>query len=225
MTPPHGINIYQNGSYDDDSMELFVNNVYDHFTIISRVKGEKNITEKFSEKWTEKTKNDVILEKNLGLYKLEKVNKYLIPGGIFRIATLNDKKIIKEYFLDFSMEINDPVNDDEKFDKNIEENIVNGLYYVWENIKIVSMAKKVRPTKNGMAINSVYTPKQFRKMGYGTAVVSELSKNILNSGKSFCTLFTDLSNPISNSIYQKIGYVWICDNISYRFIEKRTNCA
>jgi hypothetical protein len=28
----------------------------------------------------------------------------------------------------------------------------------------------------------------------------------LDSGKKFCTLYTDLDNPTSNSIYQKIGY-------------------
>jgi predicted GNAT family acetyltransferase len=57
--------------------------------------------------------------------------------------------------------------------------------------------------KNGMAINSVYTPKEHRNKGYGTATVSELSKNILSSGKKFCTLFADLANPISNSVYEK----------------------
>ena len=68
-----------------------------------------------------------------------------------------------------------------------------------------------------MAINSVYTPKEYRQKGYATAVVAELSRTILNSGKKFCTLFTDLANPTSNSIYQKIGYKIEFDNIRYKF--------
>jgi predicted GNAT family acetyltransferase len=153
----------------------------------------------------------------LRCFKLEKVNEYNRPEGIFRKAIINDIEILKKYKIEFSKQINEPINDDEKLFKSMEENIKNELYYVWENKKIVSMAKKVRPTKNGMAINSVYTPKEYRNRGYGTAVVSELSKNILNSGKTFCTLFTDLANPISNSIYQKIGYKKVCDNINYNF--------
>ena len=31
------------------------------------------------------------------------------------------------------------------------------------------------------------------------------------AGLSFCVLYTDLSNPPSNSIYQKIGYARIAD--------------
>ena len=52
----------------------------------------------------------------------------------------------------------------------------------------------------------VYTPSDLRGRGYASACVAELSQRILDSGKAFCTLFTDLANPISNSIYQRIGY-------------------
>ena len=34
---------------------------------------------------------------------------------------------------------------------------------------------------------------------------------MLDAGLSFCILYTDLSSPTSNSIYQKIGYARIAD--------------
>jgi hypothetical protein len=34
---------------------------------------------------------------------------------------------------------------------------------------------------------------------------------MLDAGLSFCILYTDLSSPTSNSIYQKIGYGRIAD--------------
>jgi hypothetical protein len=40
---------------------------------------------------------------------------------------------------------------------------------------------------------------------------------MLDSGRSFCSLFTDLSNPTSNRIYQNIGYNPVCDVSLYRF--------
>ena len=51
---------------------------------------------------------------------------------------------------------------------------------------------------------------------YGCCV-AELSRNILQSGKEFCTLYTDLANPTSNSIYMKIGYKPVCDSVEYTF--------
>ena len=49
------------------------------------------------------------------------------------------------------------------------------------------------------------------------ATVAALSQLLLDSGRKFCFLFTDLSNPTSNHIYQAIGYRPVCDVDEYRF--------
>jgi hypothetical protein len=68
-----------------------------------------------------------------------------------------------------------------------------------------------------MTVGGVYTPPELRNRGYATSCVAELSRNILQSGKEFCTLYTDLANPTSNSIYMKIGYKPVCDSVEYAF--------
>jgi len=57
----------------------------------------------------------------------------------------------------------------------------------------------------------VYTPPELRGRGYASALVAELSQRMLDSGMSFCVLYTDLGNSTSNAIYQRIGYNAICD--------------
>jgi hypothetical protein len=42
---------------------------------------------------------------------------------------------------------------------------------------------------------------------------------MLDAGRTFCFLFTDLANPTSNHIYQQIGYRPVCDVDSYAFSE------
>jgi len=79
------------------------------------------------------------------------------------------------------------------------------------------MAAKTRPTEKGMTVGGVYTPPELRGKGYATSCVAELSRHILQSGKEFCTLYTDLANPTSNSIYKKIGYTEVCDSVEYTF--------
>ena len=80
-----------------------------------------------------------------------------------------------------------------------------------ENGQVVTMAGRSRPTRHGATVNSVYTPPELRGKGYASNCVAALSQLILDSGKRFASLFTDLSNPTSNYIYQKMGYRHLLD--------------
>jgi predicted GNAT family acetyltransferase len=79
------------------------------------------------------------------------------------------------------------------------------------------MAVKGRSSEKGMTVGYVYTPPELRGRGYATSCVAELSRNILQNGKEFCMLYTDLANPTSNSIYRKIGYEEVYDSVEYTF--------
>ena len=63
----------------------------------------------------------------------------------------------------------------------------------------------------------MYTPPEARGRGYASALVAELTAALLASGRSFCCLFTDLANPTSNRIYERIGYRPVTDVDEYRF--------
>ena len=45
----------------------------------------------------------------------------------------------------------------------------------------------------------------------GLALTAALTQQLLDGGRRFCFLFTDLANPTSNSIYQRIGYRPVSD--------------
>jgi len=55
------------------------------------------------------------------------------------------------------------------------------------------------------------------RQGYASALVARLSQHLLDLGYQFINLFTDLQNPTSNAIYQKIGYRPVCDFRMYKF--------
>ena len=57
-----------------------------------------------------------------------------------------------------------------------------------------------------LVVGPVYTPPEHRKHGYGAAVSAMVSQWALDQGATDVLLFADLTNPISNSIYQRIGY-------------------
>jgi predicted GNAT family acetyltransferase len=65
----------------------------------------------------------------------------------------------------------------------------------------------------------VYTPPYFRNRGYAGACVARLSRQILDGGKKYCVLYTDLANPASNSLYMNIGYKPVCDSLMIKLGE------
>lgn len=95
----------------------------------------------------------------------------------------------------------------------------------WEDGEPVSLAGFGNPTPNGVRIGPVYTPPGRRRRGYATALVAALTRALLGSGPRFCFLFTDLANPTSNTIYQRIGYRPVTDVDEWRFVDTPRACA
>ncbi len=90
-------------------------------------------------------------------------------------------------------------------------------FFLWEDGEPVTLVGKNRPTQHGITIGPVYTPPAHRRQGYASAATAHLSQRLLDEGYDYCTLFTDLANPTSNSIYQKIGYQPVCDFKHFTF--------
>ena len=74
-----------------------------------------------------------------------------------------------------------------------------------ENGIPVSMAGFTREMETAIGVAFVFTPPYFRGKGYASSCVAKLSQVALDRGYKRCVLYTDLLNPTSNSIYQKIG--------------------
>jgi predicted GNAT family acetyltransferase len=90
--------------------------------------------------------------------------------------------------------------------------------FVWQRHgEVVSCAALNRATRNGVAVNFVYTPPELRGRGYATSCVAELTGRALRDGRRFCCLYTDLDNPTSNAIYARIGYTRVCESEWWEF--------
>lgn len=93
-----------------------------------------------------------------------------------------------------------------------------GGLYVWEvGGRIVSLAGARGPTPNGIRIGPVYTPPELRGNGYAAALVGSLTQLLLDEGREFVFLFTNLANPTANALYRRLGYVGVADRSMYDF--------
>jgi hypothetical protein len=91
------------------------------------------------------------------------------------------------------------------------------LYVLEDGGMPVSIARIGRELPTLSVVNLVYTPPYLRQKGYASALVAAVSHKILEQGRLSCVLYTDAANPVSNSIYKKIGYVHFGDTLEIKF--------
>jgi predicted GNAT family acetyltransferase len=91
-------------------------------------------------------------------------------------------------------------------------------FALWENGgEVVSLSGFGGRTPHGTRIGPVYTPPPLRGRGYASALVGQVSGELLAGGLDYCFLYTDLANPTSNKIYMNVGYELVCESADYAF--------
>jgi uncharacterized protein len=144
-----------------------------------------------------------------------------VPGRL-RAATTADRDLLVTWVDAFVTEAAPEPGpfDAEEWVEHLFASPLRGAY-LWEDGGPVSLACSGGPTPNGARIGPVYTPPERRGHGYASAATAALSELLLERGRRFCFLFTDLANPTSNHIYQAIGYQPVCDVDIYHFAAAR----
>ncbi|MBK8901182.1 MAG: GNAT family N-acetyltransferase [Anaerolineaceae bacterium] len=152
------------------------------------------------------------------VFELRQVRPLALPPGHLRLANADDFAQMVTWVKGFHEDAHLREELD-ALELLTRSKIVNDELFLWESEagEVVTMAAKTRPTRHGIAVSLVYTPAEHRGCGYATACVATLSQQLLDDGYQFCTLFTDLSNPVSNHIYEKIGYTAVADFHEYYF--------
>jgi predicted GNAT family acetyltransferase len=152
----------------------------------------------------------------LGMYELTAVKppQPAAPGR-FRPATEDDLPVVTAWITVFQQDLGEPV-DAATIQATSRARLPRlGL---WEdNGQPVSTAVSMPPAAGVARIGAVYTPPELRRHGYASAVTAAVSQRALDAGAHTCMLYTDLSNPTSNAIYQAIGYRRIGDSEVRRF--------
>lgn len=217
QTPPHNLVISRMPS---SIRRSFAESLFTHHVHFPGIVGPKEEVQSFANEWKALTSQSIGLEFDQMIYRLNAVRPIPVSSGEFRSANLDDLERVAEFFQGFA-EVALPEREKNRRTLEIHKEkaahrINKGEIFLWQDQgQIVSMAGISAPTANGVRINAVYTPAIFRGKGYASSNVAALSQHQLDSGKEFCFLYTDATNPTSNKIYQNIGYEFICDSAMY----------
>lgn len=218
MTPPYRLQIQSFRKETGEGMRQLAQALIEQAWSIPGVMAEPELARTFASHWCALTGRNASPGMQERIYELRKIRPPAYSRGEFRAATETDINLVTTWIMAFLQEA---MPDDPHDETNMRDLACRktqaGDIFLWQDGTEVSMAHKTRPTAHGMCINMVYTPPAFRRHGYATSCVARVSQVILDSGKDFCCLFTDLANPISNSIYQRIGYQFVGDVHVYNF--------
>lgn len=217
-TPPQAL-IVTAYEYESELIEFLIENLNENNIEIPGANGEKGLVNLFKAIYCKINKCEYKLDMNMRIYKLLKVNNLKKPNGVFREANSGDIETLSKWILDEDYMFKS-IDTLQKAKEYLLSKINGHRLYLWEDKEVVSMAINGRETNDIAVITGVFTPNKFRKRGYATACVEELSRLLLNGDYNKCALFTDLSNPVSNSIYMKIGYEPVGDYDSYNIIKQ-----
>ena len=208
MTPPRHLIISR---MPESALNTLANHFLQGRIIVSGVVGPKDTVRLFAEHWKNRTGKTARLKMSQRIYACERVILQRYSRGHLRPATKDDERLAIQWVPEFCRDagIEDEI---ESMTARIPNPIAAKSLYLWDDDQTVSMAIVQRETAHGISISMVYTPAHLRNRGYASSCVAAITQRMLDSGKTFCCLYTDLTNPTSNSIYQKIGYKPVCDS-------------
>jgi predicted GNAT family acetyltransferase len=145
---------------------------------------------------------------NQRLYRLETLRPPPSVAGHARPAGPGDIDMLAEWVMLFSQEAFGDTPDRAASTRSVQAGKARGDEFVLWTLPSgpVSLAA-VRPAAAGVSrIGPVYTPITERGHGYGSAVTAAAAAWAREHGADDVVLFTDLANPTSNTIYQRIGF-------------------
>jgi hypothetical protein len=177
------------------------------------VVGDAGTAASFAGRWTERYRAAAFPTRGLRLYALAELRDIRPVPGKLRTFEPADRTLVIPWIRAFDTEVHEPETEP---DRKLDEFLASGQIWLWDNNGISSMAVSRNPIARVVRFSEVYTPPEKRKCGYAAACVYEMSKYFASAGHR-CILYTDLGNPVSNSVYRRIGYSAIAEAIHYRF--------
>jgi predicted GNAT family acetyltransferase len=218
MTPPY--NLALGAPYDPAAVRFAAQVLMEQEVELPGVTGALPEADAFADEWESLCGVRRRRRMAQGVYAVRTVRAPEAVDGEMRFAHVGDRDLLVEWFEAFVAESipEDAPHQDAAaaVDRRLGPSRGFG-FAVWKDGEVVSMSGFGGETPHGIRIGPVYTPPRLRRRGYASALVAELSRRLLDDGRDYCFLYTDLANPTSNRIYMDVGYELVCESADYAF--------
>ena len=214
-TPPYGLLLT---GLPDDGAAVLVDAVLTGGHRPPLVVGPPEAVGPVVEEWSRRTGATVSAVRRQGVYALRELVPPPPPAGEARTADEADRDLVFTWQCDFADELDlQPAPRRTTTDARV----TGGDITLWTVDGVpVSLAGIGGRTPRGARVGPVYTPPEHRRKGYAAAVTAAVTRRCLDEGAERCFLYTDLDNPTSNAIYQRLGYEWVTESREVTFADR-----
>ena len=220
--PYHNLSIYIQDDSRDIRMAamLLADYMAENNIPLEGLNAKNEACEAFIERFKESAECTFAERMAMDIMEIRQLNEIKPAEGRTRLAIPNEVKLMTEWMVQFQIEAMAKEIDYESALIRISKLINKNKLYVFEDVRenIVSMAASTRQLAHGVAISYVYTPEEYRGMGYAATNIYNVSKKYLEEGNEFCTLFVDKKNMLSKRAYEKVGYRIVDDIHEYKML-------
>ncbi|MEU9335349.1 GNAT family N-acetyltransferase [Streptomyces sp. NPDC048290] len=213
LSPDRGVTLTPLGGEDVESL---VGHLAGRGPALPSVVAERRTGEAFVAAWRRRTGDSASLRVELGLYRLGTLTPPdPFPEGHARPAGDADHEHVMQWCRELAAYFGEDVTINAETWARTRFGEKRYLY--WENPDGVPVAMAgANPLVGGQVrIDPVYTPEELRGRGYGAAVTVAVSRAALDAGAQEVVLYTNLANPTSNALYQRLGYESIAEFVVY----------
>jgi predicted GNAT family acetyltransferase len=184
---------------------------------VTGVNGDETAAAAFAGAWQQLTGEVAMLSMRSRLYRLGRLRApEPTPPGQARVAGTADRDLLLAWHGAFHHEAHGAGS--AALTHQVDDRLSYGGLTLWETAgQPVSMAGLTRPAAGQVRVGPVYTPPGQRGRGFGGAVTAAVSQAARDAGAAEVVLFTDLANPTSNDLYQRLGYEAVSDRAIYSF--------
>jgi GNAT superfamily N-acetyltransferase len=172
----------------------------------------------FTAAWRDRTGDAVTEHRRMRLFRLARlVPPAPAPAGAGRLGTAADRDLLAGWFGAFAREVDDDVPGPDHH-ADVGQRLGYGGVTVWEDAGVpVSVACLTRAVGGMARVGPVYTPPALRGRGYAAGATAAVSQAALDAGTREVVLYTDLANPTSNALYERLGYAPVEDRVVLTF--------
>ncbi|NGN62308.1 GNAT family N-acetyltransferase [Streptomyces sp. A7024] len=184
---------------------------------VTGVNAGRPAAETFGAAWAELTGDEVTVAEDHRLYRLgELVPPDPMPEGRARVADESDRELLVKWIAAFNKDVGSEGT--AAPERAVDSRLGYGGLTLWERDGEPVALCGITRTVAGMArVAPVYTPPELRGRGYAGAATAAVSQAALDRGVEQVLLFTDLDNPTSNALYQRLGYRPVEDHVNLAF--------
>jgi predicted GNAT family acetyltransferase len=171
------------------------------------VHATEDVADAFTARWCARTGDRSHVGLQTTVYVAASVTPPRDPGGAPRLARADEIDRLVPWLDAFAREAE--VETDGPAPEMARRHVEAESLWLWDHDAPTCMAIATEATPSTSRISWVYTPKDRRTRGYGSALVASLTARAFARGKRAVTLDADVRNATSNAIYARIGYAVI----------------